>query len=265
MTKFIRSSKKFRCACCNHPDWCSFAVGSGWICMRIKSEHPTKNGGYFHPMNEAHRKDWKQYVSPSPKAEAPTPTIDFSNVPLDRDWQRMSLFASSLGISGIGFRYLGAGYSRAYHAWAFPMKDANEKIIGYRLRSESGKKWAIPGSHQGLFIPQELFSPIMVICEGATDTAAAISLGYFAVGRPSCAGGVDLLYDFISRRGVKRVIVVPDNDENEAGIRGSEKLQFSIPCLRWLPPEKDLREWVRKGGTREMMDAAMNDLVWETK
>ncbi|HDY89745.1 MAG TPA: hypothetical protein ENH82_16725 [bacterium] len=87
--------------------------------------------------------------------------------------------------------------------------------------------------------------PIIVV-EGHSDTAAAMDLGFVAVGRPSAEGGQSLLPTLL--RG-QEVIVVGDNDAG-AGKRGMESVfqTLSPICKRVtkvLPPAqfKDLRQW----------------------
>jgi len=66
------------------------------------------------------------------------------------------------------------------------------KIIGIRRRLPNGRKISLTSSKTGLFIPADL-SPegLLLICEGPTDTAAALDLGFAAIGRPNCNSCVD--------------------------------------------------------------------------
>lgn len=46
---FLRVARKAPCPICGKPDWCSLVAETpDTICMRVWSEHPTKNGGYLH-------------------------------------------------------------------------------------------------------------------------------------------------------------------------------------------------------------------------
>jgi len=94
--------------------------------------------------------------------------------------------------------------------------------------------------------------PILIV-EGATDTAAALDLGFVAVGRPSHSGCLDKLPALVAGRSV---IIVGDNDAG-VGREGMEKtfeiLQPHVKsAVKLLPPEgvKDLRQWVGQGLTR---------------
>ncbi len=92
--------------------------------------------------------------------------------------------------------------------------------------------------------------PVIVV-EGASDTAAAMDLGFVVVGRPSAEGGLSLLSLLIRGR---RVIVVGDNDAG-AGQKGMEAAfrELKLLCksvVKLLPPEgiKDLRDWKNNHG-----------------
>jgi DNA primase len=67
---------------------------------------------------------------------------------------------------------------------------------------------------------------------------------------------------YVRRRGVRRVLIVADADE--AGLRGSERLRAAlrVPAVVWTPPCKDLREFVRAGGSAAVIQSATRDLMW---
>src|SRR5262249_14454428 len=46
---WTRATKAFRCAVCDHPDWCTYCNElQSWCCMRVQSMRPAKNGGWWH-------------------------------------------------------------------------------------------------------------------------------------------------------------------------------------------------------------------------
>lgn len=148
--------------------------------------------------------------------------------------------------------------------WTFPMCDASGRTIGVRVRGDDGRKWAIPGSRNGLFIPDEFGDLSEVwICEGPTDTAALLDLGYEAVGRPSCSAGVELLTMFAQAR--PAAIIVADNDD--AGWIGGVKLAARLwPIVRNVkiisPPKlKDVRAWKQAGANRAIIEAAVRNSI----
>ena len=86
-----------------------------------------------------------------------------------------------------------------------------------------GKKIAVKGGHDGLFIPEGIDARgLVLVCEGPTDTAALLDLGFNAVGRPSCRGGVKLLVGLVQKHRPSGVVIVSDGDA--PGQRGGESL-----------------------------------------
>src|SRR4030095_17245265 len=83
------------------------------------------------------------------------------------------------------------------------------------------------------------------VCEGPTDTAAAIQAGYFALGRPACLGEEKMLRQMLRNLGIKEIVLCADMDE--PGKRGANKLIFALDGVRVRRlrfPGKDLREWL---------------------
>lgn len=113
---------------------------------------------------------------------------------------------------------------------------------------------------------------VAVICEGPTDTAAAVELGYYAIGRPSCRSGVAEINHLVRRLGVHRAIIVSDNDRPDkmghvAGLSGAEALQqqLLIPSCIVMLPLKDMREFKVQGGNRDTLEALVRTCIWSKK
>jgi len=257
--KWTHVSKTQPCPVCKKPDWC--VIGERWInCMRVTSDKTCKNGGWLHPINGEFKpvrpiEQWK-----------PSSRPNFTNL-MER-WQLDTLpmavtkFAEELGVHHTALYALGCAWSRLHMAWAFPMVDGNRNIIGIRLRNHEGRKWAVKGSQQGLFVPSSKPDSMAFVCEGPTDAAAALSLGFYAVGRPSCLGGTEHLKTLFRSRHVQRAVLLADNDE--PGIRGAERLavEIGLPCALLILPAKDVRAFVQAGGTRLMVEAILHDTIW---
>ena len=143
---------------------------------------------------------------------------------------------------------------RGARAAAFPMRNARGLVTGIRYRElGTGRKWSMRGSHDGLFLPRDGGGGEgpLVVCEGASDTAAALTLGWRGVGRSSCQCGGRLLADYILAEGVHEVAIFADNDP--AGRHGAtalkkfleDALMFRMPFIAniyWPSPQfKDLR------------------------
>jgi phage/plasmid primase-like uncharacterized protein len=176
---------------------------------------------------------------------------------------RLDRFAHSMGLSAASLRRLGIGWAFESGAWAFPMCDAQGNVIGIRLRFQTGKKRAVTGGREGLFIPSDLTDGDMVlIAEGPTDTAALLDLGFSAVGRPSCNGGRKLLVQLVQERRPSSVVIVSDNDS--PGQRGAMALASALRrhCgVRVIRPPagiKDARAWKRSGATAADIQAAID-------
>jgi hypothetical protein len=154
------------------------------------------------------------------------------------------------------------------------MRDAFGKIIGIRLRGTDGRKWSVTGSKQGLFIPRMALQPTVWVCEGPTDAAALCTLGLFAVGRPSCSGGSFILKDLMHRIGTRKMVVIADNDHDKfsgdgrrfnPGMDGAQSLVRQIPiesCIITLPT-KDIRDFVKHGGTAADVEDIVKNVIWE--
>jgi hypothetical protein len=186
----------------------------------------------------------------------------------------MSL-CESLDVEPMALHMIGCAWAEEYQAWALPMRDVQGKIIGIRLRGLDGAKWAVKGSKAGLFFPVG-YSPRapLIITEGPTDAAAALTLGYSAIGRQSCMGQHDMINDFIALHKIKEVIIISDNDEAKLrpdgtefypGQEGSLRLQeaLRVRSLRLVLPCKDLRAFIGMNGTRAMLDGLIKGRTWK--
>lgn len=253
-----------RCPICGKPDWCSIdAVDGTVLCMRI-ADGTTKHvdlvhgTGYLHKANApampARRSapPVQRYVAENTQAFV----LDYAAI-----WQRwhkqtadaaLKAFASQLGVTCVSLKRLSVVRCKERNAWAFPMYDAIRHVVGIRLRAD-GRKFALPGSHAGLFIPAGLETkPALLICEGPTDTAAALSLGFDAIGRPSCSGGTEYICNLLQAGRRRNVAIIADADG--PGRYGANQLADrllgicqSVKVIDMPHPHKDLREWARMG------------------
>jgi len=247
------------CPICGKPDWCLVAPDkSAAICARVAEGSVKRCGdaGWLHILHE----DVDRPRAFSTRIAAKTDDAsDFG--PLARHYQaqltagRLNTVAISLGVSAQSLKRLRIGWDG--EAYTFPMSDSENRIIGVRRRSPSGYKLSVTGSVNGLFVPTGLDSgKRLLICEGATDTAAALDLGFDAVGRPNCSSRVEMTAR--AARGRTEIVIVGDDDP--PGRRGAEKLADALalhyPSVKVVyPPEniKDLRDWLRAGLSRETL------------
>ena len=161
-------------------------------------------------------------------------------------------------------------------AYTFPVRNANDEIIGITRRWPDGTKGMVKGSQVGIYIPRISFDPLpdewcLFICEGASDTATALDMGLRVIGRVSCQTGKDHIIRFCLSRDPAQIVIVADNDS--AGITGAKILSTDITqaynrvgggvpkILVYLPGDnsKDLREYVQNGGTTaEFLQSVQN-------
>jgi phage/plasmid primase-like uncharacterized protein len=177
--------------------------------------------------------------------------------------------AFSLGLSIESLVALGIGWANQFGAWSFPMYDENNVVRGIRLRRPNGCKFAVKGSKEGLFIPQILEALIgqdLFVCEGVTDAAAMLDLGFqHVVGRASCNAGVRQLIAFAKKRMPGQLIIVADSDPpgREGANRLASILVAYVPVVKIIAPPlglKDAREWLCSGATRDDVERAISDV-----
>lgn len=270
-----------RCPVCGKPDWCGVtADGAVAHCMRVESNRPTRNGGWLHRLTNSPKACHSYIIPPRPA--------------LSQDWghlaarfraavcqRRLSDLARTLGVTVHALDCLDIGWASAHDlrtagtryfsdtgAWAFPMTHpASDRICGFRLRPEHGKKFSFTGGKEGLFLPTNLHldQAQLLITEGETDAAALLSVGCPAViGRPSCSGGIGHVVDLVKQHQPREAIIMADADE--PGQRGAASLASCLllycPVRLVTPPHgfKDVREWVKGGATfaavQTVIDAA---------
>lgn len=189
--------------------------------------------------------------------------------------ERASL-ADVIGVRADTLRQLRMGFvtetERESSHWIFPERDDLRRVIGLLRRYPSGQKLQYTGSRRGLaydpdWEPDPAQGTVLVV-EGPTDVAAALTLGLHAVGRPNNVGGVDVLADFLGRfaRLGGEVIVLGENDRKADGAwpgrEGAEKVATGL-AEKWgravgfaMPPEnaKDLRDWLWASGSVNVED-----------
>ena len=259
------------CPICGKTDWCTFGE-KAMLCQRVESAHPHSKGGWFH-FYESAKPDYL------PKPKAVPVRIDAERIM--RDWAEntpaaaLNASAASLGVSIDALMALGVAYAAPKRAWAFPMVDGTGKTVGIRLRNDDGFKWTVTGSRQGVFVPNIEPQRVAYLPEGPTDTAAFLTMGLFAIGRPNNVGGVEEIKATLSRLGIFRAVVVADNDElkqylgREArpGIEGAMKFkrELGLSSVVWVPPTKDARKFLQSGGTREIIESDIKNRIWSKR
>jgi 5S rRNA maturation endonuclease (ribonuclease M5) len=256
------------CPVCGKSDWCMISAnGAVVICPRTEegSKKYIDGSGYLHVVDA---------TKPIPERkdefglELPEHNIVLSQL-ASRMYEacveeKLVDMAENLGVSTESLRLLRMGWSSSNDAFSFPMYRAGHRLIGIRLRNLQGRKWAIKGSRSGLFLPSKWPEPKkgIVICEGPTDTAAMLTLGFNAIGRPSAMGSHALIEEVVSG---KSVCILSDADD--VGINSSRKLAEHLSrssCRRvaiMVPGAKDARAWLNRGISREEVSKEIKEAM----
>jgi len=181
--------------------------------------------------------------------------------------------ADQLGVSNAALGRLRVGWCERDSAYSFPMRDHAGGIVGIRLR-RGDDKWAERGGHNGLFIPVDMTGddPLLIV-EGPTDCAAALDMGFDAIGRPNNSNRTaeDLIVEYVTRHRRREVWIVTDADP--AGSKAAEATAVAaqrlaarlVPIVSTVklfkppPPFKDLRQWRQAGAGQNDIDAIAAD------
>ncbi len=168
---------------------------------------------------------------------------------------QVAAVAKELGVSEQSLAQLGLGFTGQFPC--FPEYDATGHVVGINRRRPVGDKRVGKGEKRGLTIPNDLSKlrdPVLIV-EGASDTAACLTMGLAAVGRPNNVSGGEMLADLLDDRDV---LIVGERDEKPGGRWPGREGAISIAetlAERWdkpvswaLPPEgaKDVREYLNK-------------------
>jgi hypothetical protein len=276
-------TKENPCPACSHHDWSCRAGQFKFVCMRVASDHPSKDGGYYHEYGDkkpANRPSHalpghSRYVLKDAESTLKQKKARFSE-------SAVEMFARSLGLSFDALDDLGCVRCKEWVEnnlqFGFPMRDGSGKITGIRLRDWDGNKKSVYGSLSGCFYSDspealELLDNFKAafICEGPTDAAALLTLGLFPIGRPSCNSCNEIVAQVLQRLSIRRAVIVVDNDEikkqgNRPGYDGAIRLkkELGVPSALFAPPSpiKDVREFLNKGGTRQMIESDLRQKVF---
>jgi len=276
---YITVNKNLPCPICGRTNWCLVEVnGTMCICPRISAgsvRQIGRNGcGWLHNLTG----ESKHYVYDKARVarkDIIRNPVDFTALATKyyTECQYRARFALKLGITTESLRRLLVGWTGEAETW--PMKDDKENIIGIRLCSAYGK-YSVRGSKNGLFWPLgvsiEGDEPLLVT-EGRSDPAAAISLGFDVIGRAGCTTGFQYLVRAL--KGTRRLIVImahndppkkrPNSDKVfYPGQDGAKQLASDLTAegliVKVVIPTKfkDLREGLNAGVTHDSLVRRIN-------
>jgi len=134
--------------------------------------------------------------------------------------------ASALGVAPHALRALRFGQMED-GTFTWPEHNGGGEVVGVGTRDGEGAKKCVGGSKRGLILDgdaRDSDAPL-IVCEGASDTAAALTLGLRAVGLAQAGGSRDALAwrgEDVKREAPPGVVVIADADS--AGERGAQKV-----------------------------------------
>ena len=264
-------TKQNPCPACQRWDWTCRMGDKLFICMRASSNRPAKDGGWYHSIGDKP----KPYL---PVRKSAPRLIDADKIIAKSEKHELEALAIELGVSLDSLNALEVGWNSEHQAWAVPMRDGANKIIGIHLRKDDGSKLAIKGSQNGLFIAQKDLVGIPFIVEGMSNTAALLDMGFWACGRPSCNTGGEQLKSLLKAIGAFRAVLVSDNDPMKnkpngetfrPGQDGIKKLQkeLGVKSVIYTTPNpiKDVRGLLNKFGAKTaktMIEQSISQKTW---
>jgi len=269
-TLWPKFKEDFRCPACNHADWSCRYSEKVYICMRIQSSRPSKDGGWYHKFSD----DKKPSYIPARKSAPKVDPLTIKRVEKD-----LSLLAKELKVTEMSLKSLEVVWSNEYKAWLFPMRNGANEIIGWNRRYENGDKKIVAGTKAGLYIPQvePIYDPLF-ICEGGSDTAALFDMGLQAIGRFNCNSGAEYIKAYCKINSIHRIVIIADHDSEKQkdgdkvlipGRDGALKLKKEIGLMSVIvfPPSplKDMRQALETLGerlARTMLLESVANRIW---
>lgn len=253
---------KMKCPVCGRPDWCLLSIcGKKIICPRVKSNVVMGSAGYLHKVF-----DNGLCSDKVPRKRRSNRCVNWRSLARQyyrkghRNPRRMEALSTELCLPIDNLRKKwGVGWDG--DAYTIPAKNGAEELIGIMRRFPDGEKIWVSRSRNGLFIPKiKTWSGNLFICEGFSDAATLIELGFRALARSNCQTGLDYIKDLLHRKsGIGQVAIVGDNDprnvHGNVGQRGATKLarqlyggEYCVAVTDVPEKYKDMRQWIQQGG-----------------
>lgn len=237
------------CEVCKKTDWC-MVLSRYYLCMRIESNKPHPKGGWLHPKD-----------STTPLAPMPPKRKRISDQELTKIWSpladkfarsgidRLPELAVQLGVSIESLVALRVGYAadlQGRTCWTFPERNARGEVVGIVRRlvapMDGRGKLCCKGSRRGLSYCDgwDKYPGAIWLVEGGSDTAAALTLGIAAIGRPSNRGGVDQLCPLLARYRHRKIVVMGERDAKSDlfVLQSNPKHPKDCPGCQWCWPGK---------------------------
>lgn len=279
MSAWSEVNRNNPCPICGDTSWCCFAEdGIVCKCMRV-SDGAFKIGNdgsgdyYMHRVEDGliPQTVVREIREKAEKAPVSLSELETILKVSHRSSGPLNALAARLGLPVTALMRIGAGWVNKdlllkhdtkctkEGAYTFPMYNVEERLVGFRLRTDDFK-YTLAGGNNGFFIPKGLKAgQRLCIVEGPTDLAAALSYGLNAIGRPNNNALTRDLAQLISTYAPSSVDIIIDHDavgsKAEAStMRGAESLVAMLntfvegPHRIYRPTHhKDLRQCWNEG------------------
>lgn len=204
------------------------------------------NCGFLHKLNSIVK---VKYIS-KPKPKKPSPEV--MQVYLDNSMNNkyeLQFMAEHLHLPWYSLKDIKMRKLCDKSVWITPMFDEHLECIGLKCRSLNGKKWCVPYSKLGIYVPYSFkkSAETCYIFEGESDLAAAVSVGLNAIAKPCAQYGDNIIMKYINS---PNIIIFADNDRHEVGIKSAVNLAKKLGLNKSVichDKYKDFREWVNSG------------------
>lgn len=273
------------CPVCDASSWCTISADGSLVrCCRAPSDRPapSKRGepAWIHVVHGV----VSERIQLRPEKERKYKTVKQVTEIANRAFNHRlaqstrEQLARDLGVSYGALCAMCVGYGTdddgPYSTW--PSRNAIGEMIGINRRYQDGTKKLQYGTQGGLYycVPRAgLATRTVIVVEGGSDTAAAYTIGLFAIGRHSNTGGADM----IKAMGVENLLVLGEWDEHAEkrgnpkhpwcpadckgcshcfpGLFGAKTVAQQLGCKYVFPPAgcKDLREVLAQGRVSELL------------
>jgi len=261
----MQASSALPCPICGSSHYCTLNPADGIVkCTQVGdgsfSQKKDRAGvGFFHrhnfdgvtppPQQQQNRpvQNWDKAMGMSATAPRrhlrPLSRLLGSSVDELKDWGVGYLTSRQLNDMGTSCNSLGC--------WTFPMRDAQGKVVGLRLRNYDGFKYAVSGSRNGLFYhPQSLVKRASIlIVDGASDSFVGWTKGLNIIGRPSSTTGnpeIMEMFQWLKPTEIHQILDADTNANREHARDAANELisQYSYGSIFYPSKGKDLREWL---------------------
>lgn len=250
--------------CTRYGDGCMVSPdGARVLCVRTKSDHAARGGtGWFHVVGRGPLRPHDRSITLPPPIINRASLVEHYHA-LGQPY--LKLLAAELGVSVESLVQLEVGWSPDEGCWMWPLSDLEGVVPGIMRRWPNGEKRLMPGHtpRTGLYLPcGQIFNRPLLIVEGGSDVAAALTLGFNALGRFSCSHGKWELARAMRELMTPEATIVSDagnQAEREGAWHLANHLYQTTPVRLIEPPNgiKDLRAWFKAGATKNDILAAI--------